>query len=112
MVGYHPLIRFKKMKALLVLLFASVQLVGISVRAQPHIGFWRVDKVEVGQETMTPVAKWFRINQDGTYQSGNGWLQNSVGTWTFDKAKNLYVPTEKNGIVDLFGGFEVGVKEE
>jgi hypothetical protein len=83
-------------------------LFGISVYAQVE-GLWEINKVTVGDQTMTPLAKWTRINSDFTYQSGNGWLQNSEGNWTFDKSLNQFLPIEKNGIVDDFGPFEVEI---
>ena len=79
--------------------------------AQDIIGFWEIKKVEVGGKTMTPVAKWTKINKDGSYQSGNGWLQNSEGTWTYDKKSNLYSPVETNGLKDEFGPFTVEFKD-
>jgi len=78
--------------------------------AQDISGLWEIKKVLVGGQTMTPVAKWTNIQKDGFYQSGNGWLQNSEGTWTFDKKKKLYSPIETNGIKDEFGPFTVELK--
>lgn len=75
--------------------------------AQNIVGLWKINEVKVGTKKMTPVAKWTKINKDGTYQSGNGWLQNSEGNWTFDTKRNLYAPKEKNGIIDEFGPFTV-----
>lgn len=80
--------------------------------AQDIIGFWEIKKVIVGGKTMTPVAKWTKINKDGTFQSGNGWLQNATGTWQFDKKKNLYSPTETNGLKDEFGPFTIEVNKD
>lgn len=70
-------------------------------------GLWEMTKVEVGKEIMTPVAKWTRINQDGTYQSGNGWLQNAAGTWTYDEQTNAFEAVDPKGIKDEFGPFTV-----
>ena len=78
--------------------------------AQDISGLWEIKKVLVGGQTMTPVAKWTNIHKDGSYQSGNGWLQNAEGTWTFDKSKKLYTPVETNGIKDEFGPFTVEFK--
>lgn len=78
--------------------------------AQDISGLWVIKKVLVGGQTMTPVAKWTNIQKDGSYQSGNGWLQNAEGTWTFDKKKKLYAATETNGIKDEFGPFTVELK--
>lgn len=71
------------------------------------MGLWKINKVEVGEENMTPVAKWTKINDDGTYQSGNGWLQNSKGTWSYDKELNTYSSADPLDISDEFGGFAV-----
>ncbi len=84
---------------------------GISTQAQEVTGFWEIKKVEMEDQSMTPVAKWTRINEDGTYQSGNGWLQNSVGTWSYDKTAKLFSPVETNGIIDNYGPFTVSFEE-
>lgn len=68
-------------------------------------GLWEIKQVTVGNQMMTPTAKWTRINSDSTYQSGNGWLQNSEGAWTL--RGNNYLPIENNGIKDPFGPFKV-----
>ena len=75
--------------------------------AQTIHGFWTIDNVQVGEEEMTPVAKWNRINTDGTFQSGNGWLQNGEGTWSYDEEKQLFKPETKYGSRDPFGAFKV-----
>jgi hypothetical protein len=75
--------------------------------AQTVVGFWAVDEVKVGNKIMTPVAKWTKINPDGSYQSGNGWIQNSEGTWTFDDKNKSFRLIETNGIVERFGAFKV-----
>lgn len=84
------------------------------VQAQELIGFWGVKEVKVGDEIMTPVAKWFKINKDGTIQSGNGWLQNSAGTWTYNKKSRQFTPkeTQGTGVEDGAGAFTVSFKEE
>lgn len=86
--------------------------IGFTVQAQKITGLWEVTKVEMGDQSMTPVAKWTRINKDGTYQSGNGWLQNSIGTWSYDKTANQFSPVEANGIADNYGPFTVSFEGE
>ncbi|MBI1184720.1 hypothetical protein GC194_10635 [bacterium] len=71
------------------------------------IGLWEVQSVVVGSEEMTPVAKWTRINSDGTFQSGNGWLQNSLGTWEYNNSTKVFTAVDSFGFVDEFGGFHV-----
>lgn len=80
---------------------------GVTLSAQNIIGLWEIKQVKVGSQTMTPVAKWTKINKDKTFQSGNGWLQNSEGTWSYDRTKKLYSPKEKKGIIDEFGPYTV-----
>ncbi len=70
-------------------------------------GMWEFTKVTLGDEEVTPVAKWTRLNEDGTFQSGNGWVQNAEGTWNYDKESKSFLPVTKNGITDEFGPFEV-----
>lgn len=76
------------------------------------IGLWEIQKVEVGEDNMTPVAKWTKINTDGTYQSGNGWLQNSQGQWNYDHKNKMYSATDPLYIFDEFGGFIVSFDQD
>ncbi len=79
--------------------------------AQSVTGFWEIKEVQVGGRLMTPVARWTRINEDGSYQSGNGWQQNSEGTWKYDSNSHFFIPEETNGIKEPYGGFHVSFKE-
>lgn len=99
-----------KMKKILItsIMLLSVQL----LNAQSLIGFWEVKKVMVGNKTMTPVAKWLKINEDNTFQSGNGWLQNGIGSWQYDSKTKVITPETKNGIEEGFGGFTVSFEGE
>lgn len=71
------------------------------------IGFWQVEQVEIGEENMTPVAKWFKINANGNYQSGNGWLQSGQGKWVYDSKNKLYSAIDSLDVLDEFGAFSV-----
>jgi len=73
-------------------------------------GLWEMTKVEVGDQIMTPVAKWTRINEDGSYQAGNGWLQNAAGQWSYDAKTKAFEAVDPNGIKDEFGPFTVSFK--
>jgi hypothetical protein len=88
-------------------LLTLAALLHLSTYAQDLTGLWQFTKVEVGNKNMTPIAKWTKISKDGTYTSGNGWMQNSVGHWTFDEKKNSFLPANTNGIADEFGAFAV-----
>ncbi len=96
-------------------MFCKIQLIllitlfSYMTSAQPVIGFWEIKEVKVGDKLMTPVARWTRINKDGTYQSGNGWHQNSEGTWQFNAEASTFFPSETNGIKEPFGAFHVSV---
>ena len=92
----------------------SMLFMSFSVCAQKEriIGFWEIQKVEVGDKNMTPVAKWTKINTDGSFQSGNGWLQNAQGSWNYDAEKKTYSAIDALGIKDDFGGFVVSFDKE
>lgn len=79
----------------------------VSLQAQSITGFWEIHKVTVGEEVMTPVAKWTRIHPDGTFESGNGWLQNSAGTWTYDEKSSGLTLQDRFGLEDEYGPFLV-----
>ncbi len=70
-------------------------------------GLWETTSVMVGQESMTPLAKWTEFNADGSYTSGNGWLTNSDGTWDFDATSNSLTVNVKTGFANEFGPFSV-----
>ncbi|MCX2743007.1 hypothetical protein OO013_03975 [Mangrovivirga sp. M17] len=73
-------------------------------------GLWQVEKVVVGDRDMTPIAKWTRIHGDGTYETGNGWLQNGAGLWSFNQSENTISTKDKYGIQDPFGAFDISYK--
>ncbi|WP_075342268.1 hypothetical protein [Tenacibaculum agarivorans] len=93
----------RRFVAVLVIFFT----VQIFAQKEKIIGFWQIEKVVVGDKNRTPVAKWTKINNDGTYQSGNGWLQNSKGKWNYDTKTNQYSTIDSLGILDEFGGFDI-----
>ncbi len=69
-----------KVKSTLVLAFLVVTVPG---QAQLD-GLWVVTKVSVGNQVMTPIAKWVRFEHE-RHTSGNGWLQHTTGTITYNK---------------------------
>lgn len=92
-------------------LVSLMQLVGLMSFAysQDFVGFWGVEKVTVGDRIVTPVAKWFQLDADQSYQSGNGWLQNDQGKWVFDlNSKSLSLHSQL-GLEDEFEPFKVYV---
>lgn len=94
---------FKSITTLLFLLLSF----NIYAQRNKVIGFWTIETVSVGKQNMTPVAKWTKINADGSFQSGNGWLQNSKGSWNYDAQTNQFSALDSLGLKDEFGGFTV-----
>ena len=72
-------------------------------------GLWEVKKVSMGNQSMTPMGRWTRLNVDGTQTSGNGWKQHSEGVWTVDKKDMTIELTNSNGIDDEFGPFQISI---
>ncbi len=98
-----------KLKTLLILL--HIILAKQVVYSQDLKGIWLVDKVQVGNDQMTPVSKWFKFHDNGKYESGNGWLQNMIGLWSYDKSSNEFSATNTLGIKDESGPFKVDFSE-
>ena len=61
-------------------------------------GLWEVEKVVVGEDSMTPVSRWTRFNSDGTQTSGNGWFQHLIGAWSIKE--DLLTIRSSNGVID------------
>lgn len=97
------------MKKVISIVFISF--VAVNTFAQIS-GLWEVTNVSVGTEEMTPIAKWTQLNDDGTYVSGNGWLQNSDGSWEFDQSNSEVSITPETGFEDSFGSFKVSLESD
>lgn len=70
-------------------------------------GLWVVKFVKIGNQEMTPNARWIRFNADSTQQSGNGWFQHSIGTWDINRETNKLSITDSNGLKDRFGSYNI-----
>ena len=79
--------------------------------SQSPEGLWGVVSVDVGDQKMTPVAKWFRYKEDGTCEGGNGWTKNLVGTWNYNKKAQELSAESTNGIKDEYGAFTVSFEQ-
>lgn len=75
-------------------------------------GLWVVKSVAVGNEIMTPNARWMKFNSDFTQQSGNGWLQHSVGTWNFNKNSMELSIKNSNGLIDENEPFKISFEDK
>ncbi|WP_224994514.1 hypothetical protein [Cesiribacter sp. SM1] len=77
-----------------------------SVHAQLN-GLWIVTEVKAGDKIVTPVARWTRFHADGNTQSGNGWVQHTVGKWHYNPADSSLSIVSSNGWKDEAGPFKV-----
>jgi len=92
-------------------LIANTKTSNIDFQIKPSFtGLWEVKSVFVGEKTMTPVAKWFQINDDGSLTGGNGWLQNVESVWEFNDSSNelLFIT---GGLPDEFGSFVIDLDQ-
>ncbi len=94
------------MKQLQLLFFALLFTVVGSAQVS---GFWKVIKVMVGDQEMTPVAKWFDL-QSGTVESGNGGVINIRGSYQLNDKQLLF--TNEAGEADPFGSFQVSFTDK
>ncbi len=95
------------MKNKTLIIFTIILHIAFKVHSQSVVGFWNVTQVTVGDEMMTPVSKWFKFTKDGVTTGGNGWTQNSYGTWSYNKKNKEFSATNELGIKDEFGPFKV-----
>jgi len=72
-------------------------------------GLWIVTKVQVGEETPTPVAKWFDLKADGKLLSGNGGIINTRGNWSQEKDQLLF--QNERGQANPAGPFQIQKEE-
>ncbi len=70
-------------------------------------GLWQVDQVMIGDELMTPTAKWFEFQNNGKQIAGNGWVQNGLGTWTYNATTHEFMTYDQKGRADEFGAFQL-----
>lgn len=74
-------------------------------------GLWEVSQVNVGEENLTPTAKWFDFQSGGKLFSGNGGKINYRGAWTFDPNTNQLM--QQNGDTkDPYGPFTVDLNQQ
>jgi hypothetical protein len=74
-------------------------------------GLWVVKSVVVGDEEMTPNARWTRFNSDLTQESGNGRFQHSYGTWKLNQKSHELSIENSNGLDDLNEPFVISNNE-
>ena len=94
------------MKTNFLFLCLTILLMVSCVKKPGMEGLWLVSKVKIGEEEMTPNARWMRFHADSTQESGNGWFQHSRGSWTLDGNNQLTV-NNTNGLKDNNEPFSV-----
>jgi hypothetical protein len=75
-------------------------------------GLWVVNSVVVGDEEMTPNARWTRFNSDLTQESGNGRFQHSYGTWKLNQNSNELFIENTNGLDDINEPFVISLNQD
>ena len=73
-------------------------------------GLWVVEHVMVGEQSMTPTAKWFHLQADGQVLSGNGGMINTWGSWEQEENEILFFDEQKSP--DEYGAFEITLDGE
>jgi hypothetical protein len=94
------------MKVIIKLILLTTLFYGCSEK-QNIEGLWIVKNVKIGNEEMTPNARWTRFNNDFTQQTGNGWFQHSNGMWKFNENTKELSITNTNGLIDKDSPFKV-----
>lgn len=84
----------------------------LSAQAQAPIGLWSVTEVKVGEEVMTPTAKWFFIHGDHGLTAGNGYLTNQTGSWAWQADTQTLLFANEQGEQDPAGPFQVSVSDD
>lgn len=74
-------------------------------------GLWQVNQVTVGDEFLTPTAKWFLFEANGQQSGGNGWIQNSKGTWTYNTSTYEFLTSDSEGRTDEYGAFNLSFED-
>jgi hypothetical protein len=80
--------------------------------AQSLQGLWLVQEVSIGDQIVTPQERWFRYDGNGKFTSGNGWLQHSSGTYTYEESDSSFLPVEDYGTEDPYGAFKLWFEGE
>ena len=89
----------KSIGTLLLLVIALISCESQKEKDNEIVGLWKVTKVAMGPNAMTPIERWVQFNADSTQVSGNGWVQHSIGTWSLNAENSLRI-FNANGLKD------------
>jgi hypothetical protein len=96
----------KKIKSkmfLIAMVFATLLSCNTAVNTENQkqiFGLWKVKIMKINNEDFTLPNRWIQFNVDSSQASGNGWLQSSVGTWTYQKDLNLLTVQDVEGLIN------------
>lgn len=96
----------------LILVVMGLLFTHFSSIGQDLTGLWQVEEVQVGDEKMTPIARWMKFNEDGTQESGNSWLKHSEGNYEFNAQDSMLKMVDINGTADNNPSFQIDVQED
>lgn len=100
-------------KFLIMLVFATIISCKKELPEYQINGLWLVKKVTMGNEEMiTPALNWMQFNADSTHAFGNGWLQNSFGSWTFQKKSKILTIKNDIGFSDYTNPMKIALSEK
>lgn len=100
-------------KFLIMLVFATILSCKKELPEYQINGLWLVKKVTMGNEEMiTPALNWMQFNTDSTHAFGNGWLQNSFGSWTFQKKSKILTIKNDIGFSDYTNPMKIALSEK
>lgn len=87
------------------LLFSTLAACQKESKSPGLVGLWQIDQVLYQGEDMTPQGRWMRFNEDLSQTSGNGWIQHSIGRYSY--ANDSLLVENSNGWHDPAGAFVV-----
>ena|SRR5210317_1061092 len=90
-------------------LFAFIALLTSCTEKPNIVGLWEITSVTEGDEKNTPKGRWIHFHEDNTQESGNGWLQHSVGTWNLNLENNDLSIENSNGLKDMNQPFRISL---
>ena len=89
------------------IILSGLSVLATSVKGQTIEGLWEIREVRVGEELMTPVAKWYYFDEDGVVTGGNGETRNFNGLYEYDFDASTLKLFDAEGNPDPMGAFSL-----
>ncbi|MFY9241705.1 MAG: hypothetical protein WAO74_01615 [Polaribacter sp.] len=77
-------------------------------------GLWLVKKITIGNTDLSPSPNWIHFYKDSTQASGTGWMQHSIGSWSYQNESEMLTVKNDNGLngfMNLEDSFKVLINE-